>query len=624
MDHHYNHHQLLQQQEKHRFHSQNLQQHVQQQQHQQQQVVTPAVMINEENSTLLHTSYSSAPVQLQLAGENTSSNSAITSSTDPVEITAKNSMDEITSSTPFVFGNQTLHSPQCTTNPITAPTTAVVTIDSKLATKTQMNASAKKSNTANSSSISISVRRRRRISPSIFNHHSNQSSNQYQSSQSHSPLSFMNKNTNGSCTLTPTPATELPEEASCTAAKPKALPYVTVEGRRKRRRTNLNDAFRYLSIMEQNQNKPFSSNSGSMLNTHGNHHMSEKLNSNNSAVSTTKAYSLSQEALGQTQYTHANSSNNNGNHNESYSSLSDVNKSMQSYDEMDGLVMHSKLDYNHETSFCSFTSTVDEDDNDDNDNDDVNVDISIDADGETNMSDDNDYDSENTINNLNNNSNNDNPSSSSSALPPIHSILFAPRKDRNKQRTMIYDQFINPVDDRIEELIRHSRIQAMVHCQSQSNTIDSKEKENTDNSSGIGTALTNETRRKNDQNGNHWNLRRRRNYENMLFDSYIPSNNNNNNNGRMKNHSHITTHRRTSTLPSNNKSKLKYNTKSSCDDNEIQWEQQMNRKVNHKKKESINSLETTVSNAKNHPRSRSAPRAMKYMGQDEMNDIEMS
>ena len=39
------------------------------------------------------------------------------------------------------------------------------------------------------------------------------------------------------------------------------------------------------------------------------------------------------------------------------------------------------------------------------------------------------------------------------------SVIFAPRKDKNKHKIVIYN---DPVDDRIEELIRHERLKAMI------------------------------------------------------------------------------------------------------------------------------------------------------------------
>jgi hypothetical protein len=45
--------------------------------------------------------------------------------------------------------------------------------------------------------------------------------------------------------------------------------------------------------------------------------------------------------------------------------------------------------------------------------------------------------------------------------PPIHSLLFTTKKDKNKSKTIICNHANNPVDDRIEDLIRHSQIQAI-------------------------------------------------------------------------------------------------------------------------------------------------------------------
>ena len=187
---------------------------------------------------------------------------------------------------------------------------------------------------------------------------------------------------------------------------------------------------------------------------------------------------------------------------------------MQSY-EMDGLVLHSKLDYNHDTSFCSYTSLDNDDDvgvptNDQN----INQTIDISFTSNENNDDDNDDNDGNDDDSFQNIIKKD---TSSTSLPPIHSILFAPRKDRNKQRTMIYDQSVNPVDHRLEQLIRHSRIQAMVQSsQSQTDNSSKHKKLSIGDETTTSSTTTSTTNRKKDGRNSIWNLQRRRSYENML------------------------------------------------------------------------------------------------------------
>lgn len=223
----------------------------------------------------------------------------------------------------------------------------------------------------------------------------------------------------------------------------RAAPYISVDGRRKRRRTTLDDAFRHLSIMEQQQQQ----------------HMFPYHATTATATATGNANSCppSLSFVTPTANNNPNSNHNQNNHiltnlDDDISKKLNYDKTTKSSDMMDGMILHSNLDYNHETSFCSLTSSQADDDDDDA-IEEGDVMIGLDDDGDDN----NNELVQNGANVGKNVMEND-----VGSLPSIHSVLFAPKKNRNRQKNIIYDQSTNPVDDRIEELIRHSRIQAMI------------------------------------------------------------------------------------------------------------------------------------------------------------------
>ena len=497
-----------------------------------------------------------------------SNNSSNRNNTDSI-IANGNSVINSNKKTSFLFGTQSILSPQC--NTATSKSNSVtnaVTIDTKMAknaNRTHMEANSK--NDENGCTV-------QRNSPSMFSPFNFETGlcTTPKSSSNDDSLIDSNRNTNG-----PVESHHILSSSSTTSPKPAA--YVTVDGRRKRRRTNLDDAFHHLSIKEnpKKQHQPVY-NSSSFV----------------SPTTTAAATTTSQNYFSATNSNKATSSTQNKNEsqmnpNDSFSF--DVNKSFQSYDDMDGLVLHSNLDYNHETSFCSFTSTVDDVNEsnvditigalDDDDDDDINDENNNEQHGD--RLNDNDNNDESETNNINN-QNQESSTSAVAALPPIHSVLFAPRKDKSKQRTMIYDHFVNPVDDRIEELIRHSRIQAMVKS--------SQEKQQS------------ATHSSNSNGDIERNVQHRRDYEKMMFDS------------NMYNHSKSNTNSNSSRGGSGGGGGYKTSMQS-FDDHDFQWKMTSSRKnkvipcvrVDHK-------MMNTTSSLNRNERCRSAPRAMKYNGEE--------
>eukprot|EP00551_Chaetoceros_affinis_P007150 CAMPEP_0203668504 /NCGR_PEP_ID=MMETSP0090-20130426/5120_1 /ASSEMBLY_ACC=CAM_ASM_001088 /TAXON_ID=426623 /ORGANISM="Chaetoceros affinis, Strain CCMP159" /LENGTH=541 /DNA_ID=CAMNT_0050532961 /DNA_START=155 /DNA_END=1780 /DNA_ORIENTATION=+ len=241
-------------------------------------------------------------------------------------------------------------------------------------------------------------------------------------------------------------------------------PYISVDGRRKRRRTTLDDAFRHLSIMEQQRQQqqqmlhidPYTNHKTS---TAVSPCVSQKLNYDGAGIATTAtAYDPASFATPSRRKGSRNSNIKNSNNNNDRIHVDfDHNHDADSDDEdMDGIVLRSNLDYNHETSFCSLASSID-DNIEENHQRGSDVVLNID-DGHYGHNFDVDDDDIST--NSNQGASTDTSHTSNSS--PSQALLFAPRKDKNKHKTIIYNQHNNPVDDRIEELIRHSRLKAMI------------------------------------------------------------------------------------------------------------------------------------------------------------------
>ncbi len=252
-------------------------------------------------------------------------------------------------------------------------------------------------------------------------------------------------------------------------------PYISVDGRRKRRRTTLDDAFRHLSIMEQQQQPfhlhPYNNNTTTTPNISDRNENSKtiygaslsSLSFVTPCVSKKLNYDSTVTATATDPATFTTPSRGRDSQDNYRIRVDDFDVDAD-HDDMGGIILHSNLNYNHETSFCSLTSSVDDNIEDEDIHRDVLVDID---DGDDD--DDNFQDNICTDNDVGEDCNDDAISSNSTEAPlatsnssTAQSLLFAPRKDKNKHKTIIYNQHNNPVDDRIEELIRHSRLKAMI------------------------------------------------------------------------------------------------------------------------------------------------------------------